>query len=85
MNICNLRSLVLVLGKYTDATVGVSVDYGRFFSFELHEGRNKVPLDHADFATKKAGINTIVRIIVQSWERTRMTLEGLEINEVQRP
>lgn len=73
----NLDSLTLHLGPHTTAplaSVGVSVDYQDFFTVNVSEGANPIPLDSREA--------TVVRINVEGWQNNRINLEKITVNEV---
>jgi hypothetical protein len=80
INVANLESLSLSLGVNTTApaaAVGVSVNYGPFFTVNVSEGVNPISL---------TGMNvhgpSVVRINVENWQNNRLNLESISVNRV---
>jgi hypothetical protein len=80
INVANLESLSLSLGVNTTApaaAVGVSVNYGPFFTVNVSEGMNPISL---------TGMNvhgpSVVRINVENWQNNRLNLESISVNRV---
>ena len=81
VNVANLKSLALNLGNHSTTpflSVGVSVDYEPFFTVNISEGRNVIPLT----GQKSFDLNSVVRVNVEGWQNNRMNLESIEVNQV---
>jgi hypothetical protein len=76
-----LKSLSLTLGQNTSspAAVAVSIDYGPFFTVNVTQGVNAIPLQAAK--TYQPG-STVVRINVEGWQNNRVELRSIQINQV---
>ncbi|KAF8207823.1 SGNH hydrolase-type esterase domain-containing protein [Mycena galopus ATCC 62051] len=81
LNVKNLESLTLNLGPHTTSpltSVGVSVDYGDFFTANISEGSNPIPIIASD---KTPGAETtVVRVNAEGWQNNRMNLENIILN-----
>ncbi|KAJ6609122.1 SGNH hydrolase [Mycena sp. CBHHK59/15] len=83
INVQDLSSLTLNLGPNTTAplvSLGISVDYAPFFTFNATEGANVIPLSSSDVTQKRSGSGTVVRINVENYFNNRMNLESINLN-----
>lgn len=77
--------LSLNLGPRTTAplaSVGVSINYGDFFTVNISEGSNIIPLSSASTESKEKDPLSVIRINVEGWQNNRINLESLTINPV---
>lgn len=79
--------MTLNLGPHTTsplASVGVSVDYEPFYTVNVTEGTNEIPLSsNGDLEKAKSGKSTsVVRINVEGWQNNRINLESVVLNQV---
>ncbi|KAH8115002.1 SGNH hydrolase [Phellopilus nigrolimitatus] len=84
LNVQNLTSLTLNLGNHTTSplvSIGVSLDYGSFFTVNVSVGENTIPLNPLESGLvtiqKK---NTVVRINAEEWQDNRVNLESIVLN-----
>ncbi|KAJ7488179.1 SGNH hydrolase-type esterase domain-containing protein [Mycena latifolia] len=81
INVQDLSSLTLNLGPNTTAplvSLGVSVDYAPFFTFNATAGANDIPLS---FDTpKRRGATTVVRINAEMYFNNQMNLDSIDLN-----
>ncbi|TDL27075.1 SGNH hydrolase [Rickenella mellea] len=78
LNVLGLKSLTLNLGSHTSsplAAVGVSVNYQPFFTVNVTQGSNVIPLGNLP----KIG-NTVVRLNVEGWQNNRINLQNIVLN-----
>ncbi|TDL27074.1 SGNH hydrolase [Rickenella mellea] len=78
LNVVGLSSLTLNLGSHTSspmAAVGVSVNFQPFFTVNVTQGSNKIPL-----GTLPKGENTVVRLNVEGWQNNRINLQNIVLN-----
>ncbi|KAI0742982.1 SGNH hydrolase-type esterase domain-containing protein [Daedaleopsis nitida] len=83
LHVQGLTSLTLNLGPHTtapSASVGVSVDYAPFFTVNVTEGSNAIPLSSNSRELKARG-TTVVRVNVEGWQDNRINLETIVLNE----
>ncbi|KAI0633101.1 SGNH hydrolase [Trametes polyzona] len=86
LHVQDLSSLTLQLGPHTTsplASVGVSVDYGSFFTVNVSEGVNHIPLSGISDSRRSAkkGSRSVVRINVEGWQNNRINLESIVLNQ----
>ena len=88
LHVEDLTSLTLNLGAHTTsplAAVGVSVDHEPFFTVNVTEGANHIPLS-SSFGTKSSGKSRrVVRVNVEGWQNNRIHLESIVLNKVRTP
>ncbi|KAI0739760.1 hypothetical protein C8Q80DRAFT_1274786 [Daedaleopsis nitida] len=85
----HLTSLTLNLGPHTttpSASVGVSVDYAPFFTVNVTEGSNAIPLSSnssrlSNTSEPKTRGMTVVRVNVEEWRNHCINLETIDLND----
>lgn len=95
----DLTFLTLNLGPHTTsplAAIGVSINYEPFFTVNVTEGANPVPLSTPTSSSAEKGPSgasgkstsrsrsrrSVVRINVEGWQNNRIHLESIVLNEV---
>ncbi|RDX49730.1 SGNH hydrolase [Lentinus brumalis] len=86
LHVEDLSSLKLNLGRHTTsplASVGVSVDYEPFYTVNVTEGSNEIPLSASTLAGKRSRKprSSVVRINVEGWQNNRINLESIVLNK----
>ncbi|RPD77308.1 SGNH hydrolase [Lentinus tigrinus ALCF2SS1-7] len=86
LHVENLSSLTLNLGPHTTsplASVGVSLDYGPFYTVNVTEGSNEIPLGAIESEQKRSSnkSRSVVRINVEGWQNNRINLETIGLNK----
>ncbi|EGN92302.1 hypothetical protein SERLA73DRAFT_191343 [Serpula lacrymans var. lacrymans S7.3] len=78
LHVDNLSSLTLNLGPYTSDPValGISVNYGTFFTMNATQGANAIPLGSIPTGTS----TSVIRINSEGWEENNMNLESIQLN-----
>ncbi|KAJ7483793.1 hypothetical protein B0H11DRAFT_1200153, partial [Mycena galericulata] len=81
INVQDLSSLTLNLGPNTTTpliSLGISIDYAPFFTFNATQGANAIPLT---FRTQKfPGSTTVVRINAEMYFDSQLNLESIDLN-----
>ena len=81
----DLSSLTLNLGEHTTApltSIGVSLNFEPFYTVNVSEGANVIPLSSLGSSTSVEGQSTVVRITTEGWQNNRINLESIELNSV---
>ncbi|KAI0758850.1 SGNH hydrolase [Fomes fomentarius] len=85
LHVDDLTSLTLNLGPHTTsplAAVGVSIDYEPFFTVNVTEDANPIPLSTpTSSSVEKGPSGAVVRINVEGWQNNRIHLESIVLNE----
>ena len=101
MRVQDLTSLTLNLGPHTTsplASIGISVDYEPFYTVNVTQGSNAIPLHGSSISTITAPTgnsesgaeavprtmtnSSVVRINVEGWQNNRINLEAIVLNKV---
>lgn len=87
ISVQDLSSLALRLGPHTTSpqvSLGVSVNYEPFYTVNVTEGVNEIPLTGTPTSENVAtpGTASSVRINVEGWQNNRMNLEEIVLNQV---
>ncbi|KAJ8456565.1 hypothetical protein ONZ45_g18671 [Pleurotus djamor] len=80
----NVKSLQLQLGPHTTApfaAVGVSINYEPYFTVNVTEGLNTIPLDSPTPNSRRRSQRSVIRINVEGWQNNRMNLEKIILND----
>ncbi|KAI1785442.1 hypothetical protein LXA43DRAFT_976224 [Ganoderma leucocontextum] len=98
LHVEGLTSLTLNLGPHTTsplASIGVSVDFEPFYTVNVTQGSNAIPLrrgsiptttapagsSESEVGTKKTTNRSVVRINVEGWQDNRINLETIVLNK----
>lgn len=83
----DLSSLTLNLGPHTTsplASIGISMNYGKFITVNVSEGSNTIPLSSLQAeAGYKTSVGNVVRINVEGWQDNRINFENITLNSVE--